>query len=289
MIDRFNFYDVYGYFLPGVALLAFLLVPLDQLGFNLAAVDWQTFLLGAPFAYLAGHLVQQVSVATLRTEIKDEEGNWRYPSDPLLDEDGSGLSGSVRTQIVRYAAERLGLAVGGPRKEHNEKRAQERRDLFFICRKRLVDAGRGRYVEQYQGMYSLMIGLCGAATLGAGLSVGCAVGPWLSLPVWGVRTVLALAGLSLLAVSLYRQDWRRSLWALAAVACVLGVVVGSAAGPSQGLFPLWIVPILATFVARRSYHSYRYFEKTMAKAVYRDFVALLDAETAERPSSSSRA
>lgn len=62
MIAKFNFYDIYGYFLPGLVLLF-----LSGLPFGIVCDRWPsgelvTALIGIPLAYVAGHILQAFAV-----------------------------------------------------------------------------------------------------------------------------------------------------------------------------------------------------------------------------------
>ena len=79
MINKFNFYDIYGYLLPGLVLLTLLWLP-----YGLITGQWPgggqlvTTLLGIPLAYVAGHLLRSLEVfsSTLK-------GSNRFPNDVL--------------------------------------------------------------------------------------------------------------------------------------------------------------------------------------------------------------
>ncbi|PYT29338.1 MAG: hypothetical protein DMG57_11970 [Acidobacteria bacterium] len=60
MIEKFNFYDIYGYFLPGAAFLAVLWAPFGLVRKSWPSSDWTSAIIAAAFAYILGHLIQSV-------------------------------------------------------------------------------------------------------------------------------------------------------------------------------------------------------------------------------------
>ena len=56
MIDKFNFYDIYGYFVPGLALLAVLWLPFGLLKQGWPSADWGSALVAVVAAYLGDEM-----------------------------------------------------------------------------------------------------------------------------------------------------------------------------------------------------------------------------------------
>jgi len=84
VISKFNFYDIYGYLVPGLVLLTLLWLP-----YGLTTGQWPgggqlvTTLLAIPLAYVVGHLLK--SLDAFQSTVKDLSGRRRFPSDMLLD------------------------------------------------------------------------------------------------------------------------------------------------------------------------------------------------------------
>jgi hypothetical protein len=85
MIEKFNFYDVYGYFLPGFALAALLYLPFGLIGGRWPSATLADGVAAVIIAYLAGHLLQTIALHAAPSQTKDAAGEMRFPSDVLLD------------------------------------------------------------------------------------------------------------------------------------------------------------------------------------------------------------
>src|SRR4051812_28619835 len=107
MIERFNFYDIYGYFVPGAFVIGVAWFPF---GFALGkwpSADLSNAVVFALAAYLAGLVVQSLAASVLPSGVpftgKDSTGklrtNNRYPSDFLLDADDEHLPDLVKKKI----------------------------------------------------------------------------------------------------------------------------------------------------------------------------------------------
>jgi len=59
MIKQFNFYDVYGYLLPGLALCAVLYAPVGWARHEWPSPDLGSAVLAIVLAYIVGHLLQR--------------------------------------------------------------------------------------------------------------------------------------------------------------------------------------------------------------------------------------
>ncbi|HEV8242248.1 MAG TPA: hypothetical protein VGS57_22970 [Thermoanaerobaculia bacterium] len=310
MMERFNFYDIYGYVLPGGFWLALLWLPAvlvvgfpDGAKAEIAAVA----LVGG---YVAGHLLQ----ALVRNQ-----GRERYLSELLLDDmvagGGSGrrhasLSKPVRDLLAVHIRSRFGVDVAEP---------SHRKDAFFLCRTSLIQAKAGSYVEQYQGMHSLMRGLAAALLLsflyylGWLLAAGCsAVGAaeddyclrWALIMAMlpAAVTWIAERGATWLSRWFDERDApsqvpaaesagaariRRWLGAVANQAAFVVVGAGLAVlgwfggrwygiGGARG-YVLAILASLFLFAFFRFKAAAQSFDESLAKAVYQDFVVLATA------------
>jgi hypothetical protein len=68
MIDRFNFYDVYGYLLPGLALVALLGLPGVMIAGNLPSSELVSALAAVAAAYVIGQLAHAFARAFFERE-----------------------------------------------------------------------------------------------------------------------------------------------------------------------------------------------------------------------------
>jgi hypothetical protein len=171
MIDKFNFYDIYGYFLPGLALLGVLWLPFGVVGHNWPPASWSTAIVGAAFAYILGHLLQSVGSRDLPSTIKKgREGRARYPSDMALDKD-SELPAPLRLKIESLFRDQfnLDLAVDADPDKAIDKR---RNVAFLLARQVLIREKTAGYAEQFQGMYALTRGLFVVLAVGSSYWLG---------------------------------------------------------------------------------------------------------------------
>ncbi len=71
MIDRFNFFDIYGYLLPGGLLLALLWLPFALVLGKWPPADWGSAALALALAYACGHLLRNFAEAAFSSTFKD--------------------------------------------------------------------------------------------------------------------------------------------------------------------------------------------------------------------------
>jgi len=57
LIEKFNFYDIYGYFVPGATFLAIRWIPFGIVRNSWPSSTWSSAIIAAAFAYILGHLV----------------------------------------------------------------------------------------------------------------------------------------------------------------------------------------------------------------------------------------
>jgi hypothetical protein len=204
MSERFNFYDVYGYLIPGFALLALFYLPVGIASHKVPDVGFADALGGLLVAYILGHILYGVTALAFPSGRRVSRGEFRQPSDDLLDDalhpERARLNVDIRAKIKDWFAVDLGQNL--PERELREVRER----AFRLCRDRLVIEGKGTYAEQFQGMYAMMRGISGASVLAAYYLLGWLIsidirlgvpGPVLDLPM-----VLALAGLGVAALDL---------------------------------------------------------------------------------------
>ena len=286
MIEKFNFYDIYGYFLPGAAVLLLFWLPIGLAQHKWPSGDWTSALLGAAIAYVTGILLQTFADKVLRsTAAKGHEGNQiydRFPSQQLLDA-GGPLSPTVKTGLADAVEDKFGikkedLAVGGtPTKTQDA----HRNDAFLLARHFLVAAKEASYVEQYEGMYALTRGLAAALGLAGVYYIGWTLsflgGRWISAVCYlaiCLGVVLALfttVALILRKTHGFGLEWLAASGLLLA-ALGLGVGVGRHYEDAGRLSALLLLFSLAAFLASvRAYRFYKEFTVTFAVTVWRNF------------------
>jgi len=286
MVERLNFYDVYGYLIPGLVFVGLLWLPFALENETFLRLDWSSALLVLVLAYITGHIIQGLVMSALPSTKRDK-GN-RYPSDFLLDGDDTTLSPEVRDRITLRVAIKFGLDVKDPvRPEDRPAVSKRRSDGFLMCRRALIQDGLASYAEQFEGMYALMRGLSGACILGLGYYIGLFIRYLardvlnISIPsAFTVGAVLMTFLALLLAVLAVCSASRRkniqallfwlTVFLLLMLATLLPPDVDAASAPSF----LVLVSVILVFVALRCYTAYDEYSRLFAATVYRDFGAL---------------
>jgi hypothetical protein len=272
MINRFNFYDLYGYVVPGLSLLAVLWIPYAMLVPGTKPPDLAAALGLVVLAYVVGHIVQVISAKSLPSTTVDASGKPQYPSELLLHGANAGvaLPTHMKAELTRKITDWFGQHAADPGEQ-----------AFFLCRTALLQRGKGGYAEQMQGMYTLMRG----ATTVLFLASAYFFGWWVSaLPGSDLSIALSVAGLIALFGGSYLYHGRpvkdigiHVAYMLGPILVLvgLGVALGSkmqanvvAAGPFQ-YFALLALPL-----AWLTWGSFRAFAIDFAKTVYRDFLVL---------------
>ena len=198
MLERFNFYDVYGYLIPGLTTIGAFALPLLLLGGVSFPAELSAALVVAVVGYVVGLLVHEVARELIPSKfLHTADGTRsfavaRYPSDYVLDESAGGPPGFKQTLATRI---REDLTFVVTVEDAPGKAQRDTRNLAMMaCRDRLVAAGQATYPEQFQGMYGLFRGI--------GVALGLAACGWLgwfsgSL-VPGKTAFLACAGMVVL-------------------------------------------------------------------------------------------
>lgn len=298
MIEKFNFYDVYGYFIPGVALLALIWLPFGVVSGSWPATEWTAAVVAVIAAYIAGHVLQSFVSATFTRKDRDSTGGLRYPSSFILDPEDSNLSPELKKELAVQVALlfRIELATDMPGSQQIDARRQ---DAFLLCRSLLVARKLSSYAEQYKGLYAMMGGLTLAFWLGSVYLAGWSLA---LLRCFGIArksampyftdALLALGLLGLAAVlwkSLLRLRGKRrespdlpSFLALAMVFLSLGYYLGLCRETDcRTALLLLIIAVAALIVGARGFYAYKSFALEFAKAVWRDFVAFRLAPVAK--------
>jgi len=293
MIERFNFYDLYGNLIPGLIFLGVILLP-----YGIVTQHWPTAELAdvatvLVVAYLVGHVLQALATNALSSEVmKDQNGRRAYPSVVLLDKSDPTLAPRLKKLVAEKVKARfdielridLDLSSG----DGHGDIARVRNAAFFLCRP-LANKVTS-YGEQFQGLYAMSRGLFVALMLGvaydAGVWLGSAYGPAIAriLPaavalalllafarLTGLTFVLRLVGLRTMSASDKTLD-RITLFALAAVVFAGGGLLATVLAPTENENWAFVgLAALSLFCALRFLVLYRVFSIEFAKAVWTYF------------------
>lgn len=293
MIKQFNFFDIYGYLLPGTVLFALLWMPVGVLTGNWPDQDISRALFLTALAYIAGHIIQTVATSIIPSTESDAAGRSRFPSEWLLDKSNRRFTAEFKTLLARHVRTMFSLdmkvALEG---DGSNDISSNRQIAFFQVRSYLTAKKAAQYAEQFEGMYVMMRGLACTFALGAaylagwGLSISGGAGS-------GTATVSLLVGAAIAAaltttlVALFLVPKRRPANRLLAVFLLLtmlgcGYLAGawrfppvarSAEFPNYAESILWGSVLLAIFAALRCFGAYRGFAMSFAETVWRDFCA----------------
>jgi hypothetical protein len=289
MIQNLNFYDIYGYLIPGLTLSILIWLPAGLIERCWPTVDWASALVAVVIAYVVGHVV---SVLALNA-VPPTTMAGRFPSDVLLDRDDKNFSAEFKERLRDRIKKLSGIdvmidldsnAVTG---DVTGKAQAQRREGAFFCRDALVTSKTISYAEQMQGMYALMNGLTVAFALGAAYDLGWALSgiayvtlqklAWIlvGLGLAGA-IVVALHGLRKKADPSDRARMLRARWAVCSVMLAL-----TAAGYIAGLGKvssldqcgqLGAITLALTFVSLTCLLAYKYFTLMYALTIYRLFI-----------------
>lgn len=272
MIAKFNFYDVYGYFLPGLVLLSLLWLPLGMVYGRWPSGELVSALLAIPIAYVAGHILQTFAVRIFPSTTNDG----RFPSDVVLDETDKTFSSEFKAKLASKIKEAFGLEVGNEPPANS----RQRNDALFLCRSALIKAKAASYGEQFEGMYSLMRGLTLALLLGGFHIAGWCLARIPEVQPWAVPCLVAT-----LCIAIAIEFWQptapakpgRKL-AIASLICVICALLcgGYALAVNKTIstkleYLLLAIVLITLLLSRKCFQSYRTFTWEFAKAVYRDF------------------
>ena len=174
MIERLNFYDLYGYLLPGLTLIAFLWLPYRIVRNQPLPTAISSILLAVWVAYIIGHLLQSMA----RLAFPSRKGGRTF-GDLLLDDSEKTLSLELKTRLSDKINARFGIKVSDTTSPDPGTRERRRTDALLLCRGALLQEKAGAYAEQAEGMYSLMRGVAAACILGGAYEAGWAISVWL--------------------------------------------------------------------------------------------------------------
>ena len=293
MIERFNFYDVYGYLLPGLVLIAIIWLPFGIIQHTWPTAELASAIIALALAYVAGHLVQTVATNAIPSEVADPTGRRRFPHDLFLDKENQRFSTSFKEKLAQRVQAAFGLELAVDR-QADEEISRTRQDAFLECRSFLIRKEAATYAEQFEGLYAMMRGLgvvfaLGSLYLGGWaasikkydcLRVSAVVVLWLSVAI-----LLATAVIRMMRGSRdpnrARMD-RITLGAWAMGALAVGYLCGwDRVNEVRAVMTLVGVALLCVFAALRFFVSYRFFAEKFADTVWRDFAATVSTAVAD--------
>jgi hypothetical protein len=292
LIEKFNFYDIYGYFLPGLGFLGVLWLPFLMLHSGWPPSEWGSAIAALAIAYLLGHLLHGLGTNALPSEVS---ANKRYPSAAVLDP-GSGkkppdLPDAIRNKISAIVLNKFGLDLGVSEVGKNEIDAA-RNTAFSLARQTLSKDKVVSYPEQFEGMYALSRGLAVALGLGSFYFLGWSASSrqCFAKPVCISATIAVLL---LVIVCLYLV-WqspgkvtrtileRICLFAVGATLLCFGYYLGWQYDPGHAKeIHFGLVAVAMLIASLRFYSAYKFFAIHFAKTVWRDFLAFSVMRTAD--------
>jgi hypothetical protein len=286
LIDKFNFYDIYGYFLPGAAFLAVLWIPFGLVRNSWPSSDWSSALIAAVFAYIVGHLIQSVATNAIPSwKAKSTDASIRYPSEIYLDAPNNELPAPAKQKIDELMKAQFGLDL------HVDQSGDAtidkvRNNAFLLARQILIQGKAVSYAEQFQGMYALTRGLVSVFALAFVYWLGWAAAitrnRWIvsSAVLVMVGSVLVLMNISAVMLRSILDAPRRRKFELgyAVFLLVSFLTMGYALGVrytvtrSQSAL-LTFLASWALIAALRAYGAYNFFAGRFASTVWRDYLA----------------
>jgi hypothetical protein len=304
MLQRFNFFDVYAYLIPGAALIALIWLPFGVAKGQLPTGDFSSGLLLLVGAYIVGHVLYYPATGALPTESKGwykDRNCWqaktaRHPSEFLLDIDEETFPGGFKRSLEGLIRKQLGREVNvefdwdAANEADRSNIKKERQLAFFLCRSALITGEAPTYGEQFQGLYELMRGLTLAFALGFAYYLG-----WASA-VWLHEVPLATAGIAGLAIGLFgaavflvsetpRNPLRARIIAAALMVALflspfwlLGLANSEGATTQHRILIFAAMAVGALFFSVKFYSVYRPFARDFAIAIYRDFYAYVRSQ-----------
>jgi len=286
MIQRFNFYDVYGYLIPGLAIVALLWLPSAVITHTWQNEKLEWLAVAAAVAYIIGHVIQNLGANAVSAKVvKNVDGKASYPSTAMLDPEDRHLDPDIKQRVQGNVFSWFGIDVAIAQKADGPI-AKRRSAAFSLCRP-IVNA-RTAYAEQYEGLYTMSRGLFIAFLLGAsymaGWAAACSRLPSVLQLAYSVMilTLLALIVLSIARGFSSDTGSRQALdtLILGGIGTILlsaGIFAGRyvAAGLlDDNVMRLFCAAVaVCVIVALRFLLLYRYFAEQFTKAVWVNFAA----------------
>jgi hypothetical protein len=173
VIKQFNFYDIYGYMLPGILLLGLFWLPVGMLTRSWPAQDLSNALFLAVLSYILGHIVQTIAPSIIPSTELDEKKQLRFYSDIYLDySNNSKFSPEFKERLAAQVLGMFGLNLYVTQDVIQDEKGKStistnRQTAFFQARSYLIAKKSAHYVEQFEGLYAMMRGLSCSFCAGA--------------------------------------------------------------------------------------------------------------------------
>lgn len=302
MIKQFNFYDIYGYLLPGILLLGLFWLPVGILTQKWPSADISNALFMVVLAYIAGLLLQTIANSVVPSTVADSAKRQRVPSDLILDQSHAKFGKDFKKRLSKQVRKLFGLDLEVAQDGDGEDEiSKNRRSAFFQARAYLIAKKSAQYTEQFEGMYGMMRGLGCAFCAGAAYLVGWALSirgdgakAWNWIPI---LVCAAIAFALIFAIAAFVHEPVKKMADRIVAAFLLLALIGSgyltgcwlfqppASFPNYAESVLWGAALLTLFAAVRCFSAYKAFALTFAETVWRDFSASLSAQ--ESPAKSA--
>jgi hypothetical protein len=267
MIERFNFYDIYGYLIPGAAWLALLALPvyLTHPSWTLSVAALTSVGLGG--GYLAGHYLSGLARTWLPSQKLSEK---------VLDDSDPTLAADVKGVCREYLLNRFRLDWSQP---------DAKKEVFYLFRTALAQAKVGSYVEQYQGIATMCRSLAAAALLTICYYVAWVAGSVFQLPRpsgWTDQPLVVVGLAGIIPVWLARR--LPFAYAEGVAFCAVLTLAGLAGGELHELtrrqmYELAFAVAILSLAYQRLKGSSQYFTEIMVASVCRDVVVLATTKT----------
>ena len=298
MIDKFNFYDLYGHAMPGLILMVLIWLPCGLVEGKLPDADLGSAVLAVVVGYVLGHVLQILAQGAFPSKFLDPRSSkLRYPSDIFLDEDNSKVLPVFRRKLLKKIKKDFGLNVRDEafaQPDPLDLRQKTRDHAFRLCRSALLRGEKFSYAEQFNGMYVLMRGLVAAFLVAASFYVGWTVG-WtvkqVADPSYLVVIIVVLDVLAGTLMALVMRwllappgEWPKAeamwIWVVAGAVSVAGSILATRTAD----FETWKIPcsllaagVALCFLAFLSRKSHLQFAGEWVTTIYRDYL-LVDPE-----------
>jgi len=298
VIKQFNFYDIYGYLLPGILLLGLFWMPVGILTQSWPDQDISKALFLAALAYILGHVLQSIANSVIPSTIRDDKKQQRFPSELFLDKSNSKFPDDFKIKLAEQVFKMFGLDLGVSRDgDGNNNTSKNRQTAFFQARSFLLAKKSANYVEQFEGLYAMMRGLTCSFLAGGVYFAG-----------WGLSfhrdnkcllTAMAILLSSAIVIALVfsviafscRAFAKKAVFILAMCLLLMLLCSGFWANvvlpnelwchaPENAKFVIWTCAFLALIAAARCFSSYRAFAEMFALTVWRDFSACISFQPA---------
>ncbi len=274
MIERLNFYDLYGYLLPGLAWLGLMWLPFGLVGQYWPRAEWSSALVALVLGYIAGHVLQGLAAKALPS-VRKVNGESRHPSDILLDDANKTFSPEVKSRLALRIILRFDIDVGDSNNPDPEDRKRHRYDAFMLCRRTLIQKGVGSYAEQFEGMYAFMRGVTAACIFSFLYHLGWILTIFFHSSIRSFFYIAVLVLLVFVNYAAYKREITTAFWFIGALLLVLGTLFGSGRVLSlQMVILLAAMCLTSLLLSFRCYDAYQDFSDKFAETVYRDFCAL---------------